>query len=286
MTPKQSPATAKKAKPAAKSAAKAPAAKAPASKTPARARAAGASMTLAEVMAVLEKAGSAQTKKTYLRHGAKEPLFGVSFATLKDLWKKLRTNHDLACALWDTGNFDARNLAVKLADPALMTPARLDAWARCNDVPMCVSYVAALASEGPHGVGRAEAWLRAADGPTRATGWSLVGMLAMRDEGTPDAWFLGRVSEIERTITTAPNAERGAMNSALISLGCRNAAVRKAVEAAAKRIGPVEVDHGDTSCKTPDVREYVEKTWAHSTSKGFESPAAHERSRESMRLRC
>lgn len=257
-----------------------------AAKAPARARPASVSMTLDEVMATLEKAGSAQTKKTYLRHGAKEPLFGVQFATLKDLSKKLRTNHDLACALWDTGNFDARNLAVKLADPAQMTPARLDAWARANDVPMCVSYVAALASEGPHGLARAEAWLRAADVVTRGTGWSLVGALAMRDEVTADAWFLARLAEIERTIKAVPNAERGTMNQALIAIGGRSAALRKAVAAAAKRIGPVDVDHGDTACKTPDAREYVDKAWARSTSMGFESPAAHERSRESMRLRC
>ncbi len=258
----------------------------PRSKTATPARPAAAAMTLAETMAVLEKAGSAQTKKIYLRHGAREPLFGVQFATLKDLWKKIRTNHDLACALWDTGNFDARNLAVKLADPAQMTPARLDAWARDAGTRMSVNYVAALASEGPHGVSRVEAWLGAADASTRATGWSLVGSLAMRDEGTADAWFLARLSELERTIRTAPNAEREPMNHALIAIGCRNAALRKAVGAAAKRIGRVEIDHGDTSCKTPDAREYVDKAWTHSTSKGFESPAAHERSRESMRLRC
>jgi hypothetical protein len=48
----------------------------------------------------------------------------------------------------------------------------------------------------------------------------------------------------------------------------------------------VTVDHGDTACKTPDAAEYIEKTWAHATAKGFESPAAQERSRESMRTRC
>ena len=48
----------------------------------------------------------------------------------------------------------------------------------------------------------------------------------------------------------------------------------------------VEVDHGDTACKTLDAASYIEKTWADSTSKGFESPAAQERSREPMRTRC
>jgi hypothetical protein len=58
------------------------------------------------------------------------------------------------------------------------------------------------------------------------------------------------------------------------------------VTAAAKRIGKVEIDHGDTACKTPEVVPTLEKTWAHATSKGFESPMAQERARESMRTRC
>lgn len=37
---------------------------------------------------------------------------------------------------------------------------------------------------------------------------------------------------------------------------------------------------------TRDAREYVEKAWTHATAKGFASPAAHERGRKSMRLRC
>jgi hypothetical protein len=76
------------------------------------------------------------------------------------------------------------------------------------------------------------------------------------------------------------------MNSALIQIGCRSVALRKAALAAAKRIGKVEVDYGDTACETPDAAEKIEKAWAHSTSKGFTSPAEHERSRESMRTRC
>lgn len=242
--------------------------------------------SLAEAMKSLEKAGSASTKKTYLRHGATEPLFGVSFATLKELLKKIGVDHDLALALWDTGNFDARNLAVKVADPLRMKPADLDRWARGNTVAMCRSYVAALAGESPHGASRADAWLSSRDVTQRATGWSVVSNLAMRDVTTSDAWFLVRLAEIEKTIHAAPSAERSAMNAALIALGCRNAAFRRTVTAAAKRIGPVAVDHGDTACKTPDAATHISKAWDHSTSKGFESPAAHERSRASMRLRC
>lgn len=265
------------AKPAAKGGKRAPAAKRAAARTP---------MTLAEVMRALEAAGSAQTKKTFLRHGAKEPVFGVLFSALKVLHKRIGVDHDLALALWATGNFDARNLAVKIVDPARMKPAELDRWAKESTVAMCTGYVAAVASEGPHGLSRAEAWLAAKDPVQRAMGWSLVAMLAMRDETVPSAWFTARLQELEGAIATATNMQRGTMNQALISIGCRDKALRAAALAAAKRLGPIEVDHGDTACETPVASASIEKAWAHSLSKGFASPAAHERSRESMRLRC
>src|SRR5262247_634761 len=103
--------------------------------------AAPARMTLAEVMTALEEAGSEQTRKTYARHGAVGPLFGVSFAVLKTLVKRIGVDHELALALWDTGNFDARNLAVKIADPARMTPKDLDRWAGESRTRMCGGYV-------------------------------------------------------------------------------------------------------------------------------------------------
>ncbi len=45
-------------------------------------------MLLEEVMQQLEEYGTEQNRKTYKNHGAKEPLFGVSFANLKLLKKE------------------------------------------------------------------------------------------------------------------------------------------------------------------------------------------------------
>jgi 3-methyladenine DNA glycosylase AlkD len=244
-------------------------------------------MSLSEVMSKLEKSGSAQTRKTYARHGADEPMFGVSFAVLKDLTKKIDVDHELALLLWDTKNFDARNLAVKIVDPARMTSADLDKWARETSTSrMCGGYVGMLAGEGPHATKKLESWLASKDSKLRAAGRSLLGFLAQRDNTIPDAYFEKHLAEIVRTIHTAPNADREGMNMGVILIGLRNGALRKAATAAAKKIGKVEIDHGDTDCKTPDAAEYIEKTWAHSKSKGFDSPAAHERSRETPRRRC
>jgi 3-methyladenine DNA glycosylase AlkD len=245
-----------------------------------------AKMTLAEVMSALERAGTAQARKTYARHGAKQPMFGVSFAVLSGLVKRIRVDHDLALELWDTGNFDARNLAVKIADPAAMNPADLDRWAGGMQPRMCGGYVAMLAAEGPHGRAKVRQWLASGNEGQRCAGWNTLSQLAQRDASAPDAMFSDALARIEKTIHSAPNAERAAMNAAVIAIGCRSAAFRKAAAAAAKRIGKVEVAHGDTSCKTPDAAQYIEKSWGYATSKGFESPAAQERTRESPRTRC
>jgi hypothetical protein len=68
------------------------------------ARQPAATMTLSEAMRALEQAGSEQTRKTYARHGATGPMFGVSVATLKQLVKRIGVDHELALELWSTGN--------------------------------------------------------------------------------------------------------------------------------------------------------------------------------------
>ena len=256
--------------------------------TPKRAaKAPAVRMSLAETMRELELAGSEQTRKTYARHGAAEPMFGVSFATLKILLKRIGVDHELACALWETGNFDARNLAVKVVDPMRLTSADLDRWAREASAPkMCGGYVAMLASERPDATGKVVEWLATKDAWARAAGWVLVCQLASRDVATPDAWFAEQLATIERTIHAAPSSEREAMNMVVMAIGCRSDSLRTAAIAAAQRIGKVKVDHGDTACKTPYTVAAIEKARTHSKTKGFESPAAQERTRELPRLRC
>jgi 3-methyladenine DNA glycosylase AlkD len=245
----------------------------------------GETLSLPDVMRALEGSGSEQTRKTYTRHGAKGPMFGVSFATLSALQKRIRVDHDLALKLWDTGNVDARNLAMKIADPSAIKPSDLDRWARENPMRMCGLYIGSLAQESPHGAAKAKAWLASSDDGLRAAGWTLIGVLANRDERSPDDAFAKHLAQIEASIHSASNEVKYAMNGALIAIGGRSTGLRRAATAAAKRIGKVEVDYGDTSCDTPDAVTYIEKLWERSGTR-FPTPAAAERARGSMRTRC
>ncbi len=68
-------------------------------------------MLLEEVMQQLEEYGTEQNRKTYKNHGAKEPLFGVSFANLKLLKKKIKKDHDLAILLWETKKYGCKDIS-------------------------------------------------------------------------------------------------------------------------------------------------------------------------------
>ena len=53
-------------------------------------------MTLSETMEELKSYGNDQTKKTLLKHGAKEPFYGVKVGDLKKILKKgLRTKNSI-----------------------------------------------------------------------------------------------------------------------------------------------------------------------------------------------
>lgn len=282
------PVTKQAARPAAKPLKKAavkPAKKPLAKAAPPRPAAPAKRASLAEVMRALEQAGTEQTCKTWRRHGATGPMFGVLFGVLFQMMKRIDVDHALARELWATGNVDARNLAMKIADPLQITPAELDRWALENPLRMCGLYIATLAAESPHATTKLRQWLASSDERLLAMGWTLLGRLSDLDETIQESELRRGVETIEMSIHTAPNVVRNEMNRALITIGGHSPALRKVVTAAAKRIGAVTVDYGDTSCKTPDVVEALDKAWARSEAK-FGSPAAHERSMKSMRRRC
>lgn len=228
-----------------------------------------------EVLARLEAAGTEQNRKIYRRHGAHEPLFGVSFAELRKLAKALGHDDALARGLWATGNYDARLLACMVAEPARMSEADLDAWLADSDVYVLVdTFVAEVASRVPGVPERSERWRASERDWTAQAGWDLVGALAMGDRDLDDAFFADQLARIERELPGAGNRTRHAMNGAVIAIGVRDATLKAEAIAAARRIGPVVVDHGQTGCVTPAAEPYIERTWAYNETRAAKRAAA------------
>lgn len=214
---------------------------------------------LHEVMAELEAAGSEQTRKTYRRHGMPDPMFGVSFAKLGELKKRLKVNQALADELWATGNVDARFLATMIADPKQQSPASLDAWVADVVGHTLAGSVAELAAKTAFARETAEGWIDRDEEMAARAGWTVMALLAMHDKGLPEGYFEPVLLRIERDIHGAQNREKEGMYNALLAIGMRDDRLEELAIAAARRIGKVEIDHGDTACKTPDAVPYIQK---------------------------
>ncbi|MDB4950951.1 MAG: uncharacterized protein JWM27_3600 [Gemmatimonadetes bacterium] len=219
-------------------------------------------MSAQAVLDELQGLGSAQTLATYRRHGVLGDAYGVSYAALGKLKKRIRTDHALALALWDSGNHDARILAMMVADPAKVSEAELGAWAAGVLGHVQAQAVANFAGRTAHAQRCVDAWKDSPEESTSATGWTTLAVLANEDATLPDAFFIPRLEQIEREIHGSANRVRQAMNNALMAIGIRGAGLAEQAIAAARRIGKVHVDHGDTACKTPDAEPYILKARA------------------------
>src|SRR5436190_4812607 len=85
-------------------------------------------MTANEVVEELKSLSSESIKKVLLKHGAKEPFFGVKVEHLKKIQKRIKKDYQLALDLYATGNSDAMYLAGLIADDAQMTKKDLQRW--------------------------------------------------------------------------------------------------------------------------------------------------------------
>jgi 3-methyladenine DNA glycosylase AlkD len=219
-------------------------------------------MTAKDVLAQLKKLGTEQTKKTFLRHGAKEPFFGVKVGDLKVLHKKIKTDHALALELYDSGNSDAMYLAGMIADPAAFTKAQLQKWVKGAYWYMISGFtVPWAASESKFGRELALEWMDSPKEQTVNAGWgTYASLVAIKPDTDLDlAEVETLLMRVQTDLGRAPNRVRYAMNNFVIAVGAFVAPLTAKAKAVAKALGTVEVDMGDTSCHVPDAYEYIAK---------------------------
>jgi 3-methyladenine DNA glycosylase AlkD len=227
-------------------------------------------MNAGQTLKKLAALGTAQNRKVYARHGVTGAMFGVSYASLGKLARELQGQHELALELWASANHDARILATMIADPARLGARELGRWVRSLDNYVVTDAFAKLAARSPAGRKEALRWLADRGEWVSTAGWSTLCWSLQAGSTPEEAELRGHLRTIEKRIHAAKNRTRHAMNSALIGIGVGSPALRAEALAAAERIGPVEVDHGATGCKTPDAAQCIRKVLDH---RGKKKPA-------------
>jgi 3-methyladenine DNA glycosylase AlkD len=220
--------------------------------------------TAGSVLAKLKKQGTEKTRAIYVRHGmANDNMYGVSMADLKVIAKTIQGQQALALELYETHNLDAMYLAGMVADGAQMNKKQLNSWAdAAGNLQMISEYtVPWVTVENPDARTLAMAWIKSPKAHVAAAGWcTYAGLLATK----PDEEL--NLSEIENLLATvvkgigsAPNRVRYVMNNFIIAAGTYVKPLGKQAKAAARQIGAVTVDLGDTACVIRPAIPQIEK---------------------------
>jgi 3-methyladenine DNA glycosylase AlkD len=219
--------------------------------------------TVASIMAALKKKGTEKTRKIYARHGmATDNMFGVSMADLKIIAKTIKGQQALASELYRTGNLDAMYLAGMVADGSKMTPKELNLWAEAANLQMISEYtVPWVTVENPLGRELAMQWIRSKKEHVASSGWcTYSGLVATKPDDALDlAEIEGLLGTVVKGIQAAQNRVRHTMNGFVIAAGSYVKPLLKQAKAAAREIGIVIVDMGDTACHVPLAAAYIEK---------------------------
>ncbi len=219
-------------------------------------------MTAPEIVVKLQALGNDALKKVFLKHGAREPFFGVKIEDLKKMQKQIKKNHPLALALYDTGISDAMYLAGLIADDAQMTKKDLQRWVAQAYWHMLGEYtVAWVAAGSKYGRELALQWIDSPKANIAAAGWAtLNSLVATKKDAELDLAELNQLLErVHTTIHQQPNRVRYVMNGFVIAVGCYVQALTNLALTAAAKIGQVSVDMGGTACKVPYALEYIKK---------------------------
>jgi 3-methyladenine DNA glycosylase AlkD len=172
------------------------------------------------------------------RYGIVAPkVFGVSVTNLKKMARSLGRNHDLAIALWKTGWYEARMLTPFVDEPARVTPAQMDRWARDFDNwAICDGVCFHLFDKTPHAWTKIRRWSTDKREFVRRAAFALIASVALHDKRAPDAPFLRSLPLVERAATDNRNFVKKGVSWALRGVGHRSGKLHAAAIRVAERL--------------------------------------------------
>ena len=181
-------------------------------------------MNTPDLLSWLERRGTRRNREGMARYGIVAPkVFGVSVKDLQALGKRVGRDHALAQELWDTGWYEARMLAAFVGEPAKLTPAQMDRWAKDFDNwALCDTLCMHLFDRTPHAWKKAASWSKRDGEFVKRAGFALMASLALHDKRAEDAAFLPMLPLVQRGAADGRNFVKKGVSWALRSVGRRS----------------------------------------------------------------
>jgi 3-methyladenine DNA glycosylase AlkD len=174
--------------------------------------------TLKETLAQLEALGNEKVRAHNRKHGAGDNQFGARLGDIRKLADKIKADHTLAMALWETGNIDARLLAILLINPKKLSGDELDRMVRSVGFAQVADWLNSyVVRKYPDKETLRHRWMAEEDPWAARAGWSLTSeRIGKNPEGLDLPALLDRIESEMRD--AAPEAQ-WTMNFCLAGIG-------------------------------------------------------------------
>lgn len=219
-------------------------------------------MTVKEVLSLLKSLGNEKVRGQNAKvgpdgaPGAGDNQFGAKLGDVRTLAKKIKTNHELALKLWETGNVEAQHLATLIMKPKELSADELDrlvrsvAYVRVAD--WLQSYVVA---QHPDKESLRAKWMTAKDKWAARAGWALTASRVGKNADGLD--LAGLLDRIEKEMPKAPPEIQWSMNNTLGAIGIHCPALRERALAIGEKIGLYRDWPVSKGCTPPYVPVWV-----------------------------
>ena len=224
--------------------------------SPDRARIIG-SMTVKEILAQLKSLGDDARRKHNTKAGAPDNQFGVKLGDIRAIARKIKTDHELALKLWDTGNVEAQLLATLIIEPKTLSASELDTLTRSTTCAQVADWLNAyVVAPHPEKESLREKWMKAKDRWAARAGWNLTASRVNKDADGLDLPAL--LDRIEKELPKAKPEVQWTMNNTLAAIGIHHPKLRQRAIAIGEKIGLYRDWPVSKGCTPPYVPVWVD----------------------------
>ncbi|MFO0949336.1 MAG: DNA alkylation repair protein [Planctomycetota bacterium] len=215
-------------------------------------------MTSKEILTRLKALGNDARRAHNTKAGAPDNQFGVKLGDLRIIAKEIKTDHELAIQLWDTGNVEGQLLATLIIKPKSLSAGDLDKMTRGTTCAQVADWLNAyVVAQHPEKETLRIKWMKAKDRWAARAGWNLTASRV--NQGTADDLDLpALLDRIEKEMPKAKPEVQWTMNNTLGAIGIHHPKLRRRAVAIGEKIGLYRDWPVSKGCTPPFVPVWVE----------------------------
>ena len=207
-------------------------------------------METKDILAQLEALGDEKMRAHNKKRGAGDNQFGVKMGDIRAIAKKIKTNHELALELWDTGNVEARFLAALIIDPKKLSNDEIAKIVSSEKFTHIADwFYSYVIKEYPDKETLRQKWMQTSDVMQARAGWSLTAGCVTRNPELVDIPAL--LDRIEKEMPTAAPEVQWTMNSTLAQIGINHPQYRERALAIGEKLGIYRDYPTSKGCTSP-----------------------------------